>query len=177
MTDDITGGIVASGVRNGRILAVQPHFELDLQKDAAEIQEKLSHLTLKLVSGYSEEVINILRHFDPRNEHPKGLGREFFTFALLAFARSLHESIESEVKLAYLLIERNTSMQEANAYNKAIDDLQGSVREQASILLENAQTKDSTQRFSDTQSPDILQAYDHAEKLALNIYPDWKVDR
>lgn len=127
MTDDITGGIVASGIRNGRILAIQPHFELDLQKDAAEIQEKLSPLTLKLVAGYSEDIINILRHFDPREEHPKGLGREFFTFALLAFARSLRESAESEVRLAHLLKERNADMQKADAYDFAIQDLQASV--------------------------------------------------
>lgn len=88
MVDDMTGTIAAWGLKNQRVIGVQPHFEIRPQEDLAFLEQGLESAIPVLQRDYGNKALSILENYRSAT-HVQPVDRHFYTFALLAFVQDI----------------------------------------------------------------------------------------
>lgn len=169
--DDITETIVWWGTKNWNILWVQFHPEISYFHDRWFLQDNIESILpyLSQYKNYEKLIENF--NFDTGFEKiiEKDIWEYFYTYALLAFIRSIKNKYISTHKTTQTLGKTKENLH----YQPALKELTTLVRNKVDTLLAilNPSINDNKERLS------FLKKIDESGRLLLNSKLDWKVNR
>ena len=170
--DEITGTTARYGTKNWNILWIQFHPEISFFDDRQFLYENIESILPYLSQYKNYEILIENFNFDSwfNNIIQKDIWEHFYTFAILAFLKSIKEKYISSNKINKTL-DNNDNVE--IEYQEALEKLTKVVREKIDTILsiENPSLNDKIERLS------FLKKIDESWRLLLNSRLDWKVNR
>lgn len=162
ITDQATSGIVGWGSKNGHILWVQFHPEIELLYNVHNLRKNI-----KEVVPTDRHQAEFLENFEVRDYVKRDIGEAFYVFALLGFIQ--------DIKKTYLnlgsIYDDETEIPEVE-YEEAVNRLLSTTSKRVEYLLDLNQNR-SEHDFN----RDWIDSIDAKWRLLMNYILDWKVNR
>lgn len=166
ITDDITSWVVGWGSKNGNILWVQFHPEIEKDRYTHHTNKHLKKI-LPLITPDTGEQEKYLSNFDIWDIVKRDIGEAFYVFAMLAYIKDIRES---HAKIA--AIGNNLKISDPISYPEAITRVRRIFSRRVNFVMEDHMHLSESER-----QKRLIDTMDQEGVIRFLTELDWKVGR